>query len=541
MKNSIKILDCTLRDGGYYNNWDFDFEVIESYLKSVAEANIDFVELGLRNFSQAGFHGAFAYTTEEYINSLTLPDGPIYGVMVDAKTILGSELSIFDAVDRLFVDAKLSKIGLVRIAAHFHEVKASENIARKLKEKGYLVGLNMMQAGGKSTEIISEMASCVNSWECVDALYFADSLGNMDFEEVVRITSAIKQSWLGDIGIHTHNNMGKALNNTLAAKDSGVTWLDVTITGMGRGAGNAQTETLLATLDSESYKPEPIYDLVIRYFEDMQKEYGWGASLPYFLGAKADIHPTYIQTLISSEVYGKDEVIDAIKYLSKVEGTSSYNSELLTTAISFSGSKNNPTGSTDIEGLLKEREVLIIASGPSTQRYLKDIEAYIRNHNPVVIAVNVSIPLSEDFIDYYCVSHNSKFVSQSKLYSSLSKPIIAPLHRFSESEKNVMEGHGVKALDFGFEVVPAIFSVQPTYCQAPYDVTFAYALGVATCANAAAIKVVGIDGYPSNDPRQLEMIEICNMYNGLARENEIIALTPTTYPITQMSIFSPKK
>ena len=87
MQKSIKILDCTLRDGGYYNNWDFDTEVVESYLKAVATANIDFVELGLRNFSQVGFHGAFAYTTEDYINDMELPDGPVYGVMVDAKTI----------------------------------------------------------------------------------------------------------------------------------------------------------------------------------------------------------------------------------------------------------------------------------------------------------------------------------------------------------------------------------------------------------------------------------------------------------------------
>lgn len=541
MQKPIKILDCTLRDGGYYNNWDFDAEVVDNYLTAIAAANIDFVELGLRNFAKSGFHGAFAYTTEDYINGIELPNGPTYGVMVDAKTILECELSISDAVDMLFVDAHMSKLGLVRIAAHFREVEASETIAKRLKEKGYLVGLNMMQAGGKPTELICEMASCVSSWECVDSLYFADSLGNMDPEEVSRITHAIKQSWQGDIGIHTHNNMGRALNNTLAAKDAGVTWLDVTITGMGRGAGNAQTETLLATLDNNNYEPEPIYDLVIRYFEDMQKSHGWGASLPYFLGAKADIHPTYIQNLISSEVYGKDEVIDAIKYLSKIEGTSSYNSELLTNAISFSGTKNNTSGSNVLVDMFKSREVLIVASGPSAVRYQSNIESYIRNYNPVVIAVNVSSTISEDFIDYYCVSHNSKFVSQSKFYSSLSKPIIAPLHRFSESEKSVLDGRSVKAIDFGFEVVPATFSVHSTYCQAPYDVTFAYALGVATCANASAIKVVGIDGYPSNDPRQLEMIEICNLYSSAANDNEVTALTPTTYPITQMSIFAPKK
>ena len=90
----MKILDCTLRDGGYYNNWDFDAVIVESYLASMSAANIDYVELGLRNFPQDHFLGAFAYTTEDFINSLELPSGPKYGVMVDAKTILQSGVSV---------------------------------------------------------------------------------------------------------------------------------------------------------------------------------------------------------------------------------------------------------------------------------------------------------------------------------------------------------------------------------------------------------------------------------------------------------------
>ena len=123
MKIKIKILDCTLRDGGYYNQWDFPTNVVEAYLKSMASSGIDFVELGLRNFPKEGFHGPFFYTTESFLNRLELPLGPEYGVMVDAKTILGSGLKIDEAVDKLFVNAEQSKLSLVRIAAHFHEVR----------------------------------------------------------------------------------------------------------------------------------------------------------------------------------------------------------------------------------------------------------------------------------------------------------------------------------------------------------------------------------------------------------------------------------
>lgn len=133
---NFHILDCTLRDGGYYNNWDFDPEVVTQYLNSVASANIDYVELGLRNFAKSGFLGAFAYTTEDFINTLTLPEGPTYGVMVDAKTILESGMPIEEAIDALFVPAAHSKVDLVRVAAHFNEVEFSAPIVAHLKKTG---------------------------------------------------------------------------------------------------------------------------------------------------------------------------------------------------------------------------------------------------------------------------------------------------------------------------------------------------------------------------------------------------------------------
>lgn len=293
--NEYNILDCTLRDGGYYNHWDFEPEVVQNYLNAMSESKIDYVELGLRNFKQKGFLGAFAYTTENFLNSLDLPEGPIYGVMIDAKTVLSSKLSIEEVIDKLFVHKKESKIDLVRIAAHFHEVEQSAAIVQALKAKGYLVGYNLMQAAGKSSELISQKAKVAKEWGVLDVLYFADSLGNMNSHEVIRIVKALRQFWDGDLGIHTHNNMAKALDNCMTARQVGVKWLDVTITGMGRGAGNAQTENLLAIVSKEKskYKASPIYALAIRYFEPMQRISGWGSNLLYFLGAQNNVHPTY--------------------------------------------------------------------------------------------------------------------------------------------------------------------------------------------------------------------------------------------------------
>jgi len=540
MQKLIKILDCTLRDGGYYNNWDFSPTIIQNYLSAVADAKIDFVELGLRNFSKAGFLGAFAYTTEDFLNNLELPDGPTYGVMVDAKTILSSGLPVIEAIDQLFVPEKDSKISLVRVAAHFSEVEKSGEIVKYLKELGYLIGYNLMQAGGKPSNVIADKVQQVKEWGAVDALYFADSLGNMDSLEVTRIIDVLKEHWDGELGIHTHNNMGKALDNTLIAKMNGVTWLDSTITGMGRGAGNAQTESLLAMIHiaEPKYNARPIYELVIRDFEPMQKKYGWGTNLLYFLAAQNDVHPTYIQNLLSEKSYGQSEVVGIIDYLSQLDGTIAYNGDVFDSAISFAHSSKAISGTDILVNKFENREVIILANGPSLVRYQKDIESYITKSNAVVIAINMLPDFDNQYVDYYCVSHNSKLLSELKLYNRLAKPIILPLHLFSEDEVKWFDGC-VEVIDYGLKVESTRFDISPTFTTIPNETTIAYALSIANISGSRKISLIGFDGYESNDHRQLEMIDMFNLLSTLPKHVPVYALTPTTYPVEQSSIYAP--
>lgn len=536
--SNFSILDCTLRDGGYYNNWDFTPDVVQAYLVAMAQAKIDYVELGLRNFPKSGFDGPFAYTTETFIKTLSLPAGPTYGVMVDAKTILDAQMSIEDAVEALFIDADQTQIKLVRVAAHFHEVERSGPIIKALKAKGYIVGFNLMQAGGKPDEVIADKAGVASEWGCLDCLYFADSLGNMDAEEVTRIVKALRTHWKGEVGIHTHNNMGKALDNTLTAKNLGVSWLDVTVTGMGRGAGNAQTESLLAVIDkvSSKYQASAVYELVIRYFEKMQKEYGWGSSLLYFLGAQNDVHPTYIQNLISNKHYGTEEIVGAINYLSQLDGTTSYNGDVMKSAISFNTSTKPVSGNDALACKFEDRELLIVGNGPSLERYLPAIESYIMERQPIVIAINTARYLSSEFVDYYCVSHNSKFLSEQNAYKDLQSPLILPSHRFTDKELGNVSN---KFFDYGLDVQPNEFVVNKTYCTVPNDLTAAYALAIALNGNAKKISLVGFDGYESGDIRQTEMINVLTNIKSLSPDTLIMALTPSSYPVLQGSIYAP--
>ncbi|GAC10547.1 aldolase catalytic domain-containing protein [Paraglaciecola chathamensis] len=537
MKDNLALLDCTLRDGGYYNQWDFQEEIVENYLHSIAESGIEYVELGLRNFSKEGFLGAYAYTTELHLNSIELPIGPKYGVMVDAKTILTSSLSVTSAIDELFIPAENSKLSFVRVAAHFDEVEQCGPFVKHLKNLGYIVGFNLMQSGGKSSALITEKAKEIWAWSCVDVLYFADSLGNMNSNEVARIVAALREGWNSLLGIHTHNNMGKGLDNTLAAMDLGVNWVDCTVTGMGRGAGNTQTEILLAVLDTveKKYKPKAIYKLVIHYFEKMQKQYGWGSNLLYFLGAQNEVHPTYIQNLLSNTHFGSSEVVGAIDYLNTIEGTSSYNGEILNAALNFNNSSAEVLGSLDMISLFEGREILVLTNGPSTKRYKNAIEIYIRQKKPIVIAINLVDGVSPELIDYHVISHNTKYLSDSERYKNLRGSLILPKHRFSTDELASLKS--LKLFDYGLSVEDKVFSIEEKFVTIPHDVTVGYILGALNTGNAKNIGFVGLDGYGMGDIRQQEMVNIFTLYSQIKNACPIKSLTPTTYPIVRSSIY----
>lgn len=536
----MKILDCTLRDGGYYNNWDFSKNVVEAYLLAVAEASVNYVELGLRSFPKKGFLGAYAYTTEQHLNTLDLPVGPTYGVMVDAKTILTSELGIESAVDTLFIPACESKIGLVRIAGHFHEVEDSGQIVAKLKSLGYKVGFNLMQSGGKDSDLISEKARQAASWQGLDVFYFADSLGNMDGTEVERIINAIRKEWSGPMGIHTHDNMSKGLDNSLVANKHGVDWLDATITGMGRGAGNTQTERLLTMLShiSDKYDPKPVYDLVIRHFEPMQKQYGWGSNLLYFLGAQNDVHPTYIQNLLSNDQYGTEEIIAAIGYLSQLEGTTAYNGSILETAVNFNSSNQAVSGSNDLVDLFNGREILILTNASTTNKYKIAIETYIKKKQPIVISVNINQFINPSLIDYYIISHNVKFLTDAQKYQSLNKPIILPKHRFGEREVEVAALNALHHIDFGFNNESSDLVVNNQFVDTKYDYTSAYLLGAILVSQPQKVSLVGFDGYENSDSRQQDMLTVFSQYSSIENAPTLTALTPTTYPVAKGSIYA---
>ena len=531
----VQVLDCTLRDGGYYVNWDFDPNTVRKYLASLATAKIDLIEIGFRYLTGNKFQGAFAYSTDEYISTLNLPEDIPVAVMVNASEIINHKDGEEQAIGCLFDKKENSPVDIVRIAVKAINISSCEGIASRLSALGYRVFVNLMQIDSVKTEEITDLASIVAGWNCVEVRYFADSFGNLEPSSIDDIARAIKRSWENPIGIHGHDNKGLALSNSLAAIDSGVQYVDCTLNGMGRGAGNTKTEYLLVELTKKGVKeyfPDAVFPLVLQEIHALQKEHGWGPSIYYYLSALHGIHPTYIQEMLGDERYGTDQILSAINFLKQTKAPFFSFENMIRAA---SGIQGNEHGTWSAEGMLKDRSVLIIGSGPSTKRYSKAIDLYIKKNRPFVLCLNINSDVPSEWVDAYVACHETRILIESDKYDGLNKPIIIPVSRIPENIREVL--NGVALLDYGLRVDDASMSIGANGAVLPSPLALSYAIAVSTAGGAKRLLMVGIDGYDEADKRQKEMIEILSRHEKMPITIPMFALTPTTYPITQRSIF----
>ena len=523
----IKLLDCTLRDGGYYNNWDFNEDLVTDYLSAIADSGTDYIELGLRRFSSDSFLGASAFTTHQYLDRLNLPAGPEYGVMIDAKTILSAVSDKFSheaAVDTLFKDRKDEHISLVRVAAHFDELKDTPRMLHRLKEKGYKVGLNIMQSSLRSSDELSNATKEISRSNSVDVLYFADSLGSMDIRDVERVFEAIRKEWNGEIGFHSHNNMGQALENVNKAIEIGASWIDGTISGMGRGAGNAETEYLLANpyLQKDPSSTYKIFNLVSNHFAEMKKKCGWGPSLEYFYGAKFGIHPTYIQEMLSDSRYSEEDIISVIEHLQK-EGGKKFSSDNMEGAKHFL--RGEVKGTWSPKDIFQKNDVLILGGGNGIKKHKSAIEAFIKKNKPIVLALNTQSGISSEFISYRIASHPVRLLADLEAHLGLEQPLITPISMLPDALKEALKGK--KIMDYGLSFDKAKFEFEEKWCTTPSSLVIAYALAAARAGEARHIFMAGFDGYPAGDDRNSEIQKIIHKYNETIEDSNLIAITPT--------------
>lgn len=530
----MKILDCTLRDGGYYNNWDFDVDLINNYLDAMKAAGIDIVELGFRSIRKNGFVGACAFTTDNFIRSLKIPSGITIGVMVNGSELVGG-IPQEQVLEALFPDVtENSPVSLVRIACHVHEFEHALPAVKWLKERGYQVGFNLMQVADLKEEKIKALARLASDYP-LDVLYFADSMGSMNPEQTAKIVQWFRSEWEGTMGIHTHDNLGLALSNTLRALEEGVTWLDATVTGMGRGPGNARTEELvieIAARRGNSVNMVPLMRLLSEHFKPMQANYGWGTNPYYYLAGKYGIHPTYIQEMLSDSRYSEEDVLAVIEYLRK-QGGAKFSLNTLDSARHFYSEK--ATGTWSPKEIFLDRDVILLGTGSSVERHRLALEEYIKRNKPVVLALNTAAAINSELIDFRIACHPVRLLADCEAHINLPQPLITPYSMLPEQVRISLKGK--KIFDFGMSVQANKFEFSEKSCVLPGSLVIAYALAAITSGKANRILISGFDGYGIGDARTLEVDSIFKDFLKSSGAIDICSLTETQYSVVTTSIY----
>ena len=533
----VKILDCTLRDGGYYNAWDFDKDLVDAYLRAMAALPVDMVEIGFRSMPGNGgkFKGGNAYCTDAYIHSLNIPGNAFgVGVMVNGSDLLNYPDGLKSAADRLFLPAEESPVAIVRVACHVHQIENTLPAISRLHELGYKTTVQLMQIAGLNREEVMRLAKACASYP-VDVVYFADSLGSMVPDDINFTVEALRTHWKGDLGFHAHNNMQGAVANCIRAIEQGVTWIDGTVTGMGRGPGNAPSEYLAIELQTRlgrRVNHAPVLDLIKRYFMPLRRQYGWGPNPYYYMAGKYGIHPTYIQTMIDDSRFQSEDMLAVIGYLKNTGGRHYNLANLEAARYFYSGPAKGQWNPAELVG---HKTVLVLGTGPGAAKYRNALESFIRKTKPVVIALNKQTPVEQDLIDVRAACHPIRLLADHEEHLNLPQPLILPGSMLPQDVIRLYTGK--KILDYGLTVQEDTFEFHRYYCILSNAKVIAYVLSLCASGKAGKVLLAGFDGYPPGDQRNREMDRMLNGYIKTEGATPLTAVTPTCYEIDKTSIY----
>ncbi len=523
----IKILDCTLRDGGYYNNWNFDKATVSEYIDCINDQILDCVELGFRFLNYSKYSGKFSYISDKEIKKLKIKKNLKLSIMINASDfikLLKQKKTDKSIVEYFLKPKHLSYIKVVRVAAHFHEVHQILSILIKLKKYGYIVMLNLMQASNNYELGYKKVIKSIKKTKAVSVLYFADSLGCMSISDVKRVCNYFKKYWKKEFGFHSHDNSGNALANCKEAIKNGTTWLDGTILGMGRGAGNVSTEALLTEINKGKVnnKLKRVYNLSSNVFKKLKDKYKWGYSVYYHLASKYKIHPSYIQSILEENKYSDDQIFEFIIKISKVN-SSSFDKRYLYEILENS---NYNKKFDNVNLWCKNKEILILANGNSIKNNLLKITKYIKKNKPVVLSININKYISSSYINNYVASNKDRIVLDFPFYNKLKKPLVMPSNNFAELNLNIKNN---MIINYGQKISGNSIVYKEDHCITFTNLTLAYCLSYVAVGKPKKILLAGFDGY--NELHKNKMNQ--EVFNKFKRKKNIIlkSLTNTVYKI----------
>ena len=301
--NQSKIVDCTIRDGGLVNNWNFSIEFVQKLYAGLNAAGIDYMEIGYKNSPKllkgADSAGPWRFLDDNFLRKVIPEKG---------HTKLSALVDIGRVDPNDILPRSESMIDLIRVACYIKEVDKGLQLVQLFHDLGYETTINIMALSNVMEHELLEAFEMIKD-SVVDVVYIVDSYGSLDYKDMEHLINKFKKHVPNKrLGVHTHNNMQLAFSNTLVAASNGVELLDASVYGMGRAAGNCPTELLVTHLKNTNYELRPVLEVLEKLLIPLREKEEWGYNIPYMITGTLDEHPRSAMALRASE--NKDKVVN---------------------------------------------------------------------------------------------------------------------------------------------------------------------------------------------------------------------------------------
>lgn len=457
--NKFRILDCTLRDGGYVNDWHFGKKVIKRVLQGLKNAHIDIVEVG--------FLSDVEYNPDKSIFSLPTQVTDFLPAKSTCKYVLMIALGEKEISYEKIPAQNESLIWGIRLTFHKNEIERAFEFAHDLISKGYEV---FMQPVGTISYTDAEFLSLVEKIDKLKPYAFSvvDTLGNMTSNELLKFFRLADSNLAEEIciGFHSHNNLQLSFSNAqelLHICSNREIIIDASVIGMGRGAGNLCTELIARYMNDEfktNYNVLALLEIIDNYLLSIQADYQWGYSIPYYISAVNNCHPnyaTYLMNLQTVRVEDIEKVIAMIPESKRSEFDKQYITALYKAYQSHT--INDKDTLKTLKELFAEKTILVLAPGRTLITEAKKIQKFIEEQRPYIISVNFdgqNFPVDVMFISnlkrFNIMEFDHTFTKKLIVTSNIDAHLAGEIYRINYSdylcgEDKISDNAGVMLLN----------------------------------------------------------------------------------------------
>lgn len=422
--NNLKLLDCTLRDGGYINNWEFGHNTLINVFERVVSSGIDFIEVGFLDQRQA-------FNINRSIMPTTECMSKIYGDLAKKNTQVVGMIDYGTCSIENIQLCKDSFLDGIRVIFKKHLRVEALEFCKQLKELGYEVFTQAVSITSYEDDELLDLIRLVNEVKPF-AVSIVDTYGLLHKSSLFHYYEIMNEHLEEGIGIgyHSHNNFQLGYANCIELMNRHVNsnrmlLCDGSIFGMGKGAGNAPTE-LLAMYMNENYGAQYDISQLLEAIDvniiEIYKRSSWGYSMKFFIAASNDCHPNYVSYLLDKKTLSVKSINDILKNLGEEKKLAYDKSYIEQLYVDYQKHECNDSHAYyDLTKQLRDKPILVIGPGSSIKGYENIINEFILKNNPTVISINF---VPEDWkIDYLFLTNSKRYVQQATSISKLGKDI----------------------------------------------------------------------------------------------------------------------